>query len=158
MIIEYSEKYKQEVINLLIELQQHLADIDVEGYNILTENYGEQYFEKVLNEVILFQGKMFLYNHNDKILGLVAGVINNDAETTLGFCAPKRGRVTELIVSKNARGRGIGEKLLSHVENHLYSVGCKDVLLSLFAYNESAKGFYEKMGYHARLITMIKSK
>ena len=38
MIIEYDGKYDKDIINLFIELQRHIADLDREGYNILTDN------------------------------------------------------------------------------------------------------------------------
>ena len=54
----------------------------------------------------------FLYKENEKIIGLVAGIINNDEITTFDFNAPKRGRITELVVDKNYRGKGIAKVLL----------------------------------------------
>ena len=60
------------------------------------------------------------------------------------------------MVSKTARGQGIGDKLITKMEEHFKQVGCKDVLLAVFAFNERAKSFYEKHGYMARMITMSK--
>ena len=41
-------------------------------------------------------------------------------------------------------------------EDYLKSVGCKDILLGVFAYNENAIKFYEKNGYHIRMLDMTK--
>ena len=43
MIIEYSSQYDEDVKDLLVELQYYIASIDKEKYNILTENYREEY-------------------------------------------------------------------------------------------------------------------
>ena len=83
-------------------------------------------------------------------------MINNDALNTYDFKAPKRGRISELIVSKNCRSEGIGKKLLKAMEEHLKALGCQDILIEVFGYNERAIQFYEKMGYHTSMIEVIK--
>ena len=50
-IIDYSSKYDEDIKNLLVELQEHIVEIDREKYNILTLDYREKYFEKTINEV-----------------------------------------------------------------------------------------------------------
>ena len=59
-IIEYEEKYAQEVKDLLVELQEHIVNIDVEKYNIITPQYRETYFTKTLDEVKKYCLKTFL--------------------------------------------------------------------------------------------------
>ena len=156
MIIEYEEKYAQEVKDLLVELQEHIVNIDVEKYNIITPQYREIYFTKTLDEVKKYDGKIFLYKENDRIVGLIIGIMNLDAEVTYDFNAPKRGRISELIVSKKCRSKGIGQKLLKAMEEYLKTCGCQDILIEVFGYNERAIQFYEKMGYHTRMIEMTK--
>ena len=157
MIIEYNKKYNEDIKNLLEELQVYIASIDEEGYNVVTREYKEQYFLKTMKEVKKYKGKILLYEENNKIVGLVIGLINNEEIDTYDFVAPKRGRISELVVSASSRSTGIGTKLLSSMEEYLYSVGCKDILLGVFAYNETAKNFYKKHGYHPRTIEMTKS-
>ena len=157
MIIEYNKQYDENVKDLLVELQEHIQSIDIEGYNILTKDYRELYFQKIINEVNKCNGKILLYKENSKIVGLIVGLINNDNEETYEFIVPRRGRITELIVSKNIRSKGIGTMLLKSMEDYLKSIGCEDVLLGVFAYNDNAINFYEKNGYHMRMIDMIKT-
>ena len=157
MIIEYDKKYDEHIKDLLVELQEHIQNIDLEGYNILTDEFRESYFLKTMDEIKKCNGKILIYKEENNIVGLVIGLINNDAEETYEFKAPKRGRITELIVSKNNRSSGIGTKLLNAMENDLKSIGCKDILLGVFAYNESAIKFYEKNGYHVRMTDMTKT-
>ena len=97
-----------------------------------------------------------MYRENKKIIGLIVGVINNEETSEYDFQAPKRGRITELIVSKNCRAKGYGKILLNYMEKYLIESGCKDILLEVFGYNENAIKFYEKNGYHTRLIDMTK--
>ena len=51
MIIEYDSKYDEQIKDLLVQLQQYLADMDKEGYNIVGDGYRDKYFEKTLEEV-----------------------------------------------------------------------------------------------------------
>ena len=156
MIIEYNEKYKEEVKNLLVELQEYIVSIDKEKYNIITKEYRDIYFNKTMEDINKYEGKMYLYKDNNKIIGLIVGLINNLEESTYDFKCPKRGRITELVVSKHYRKSGVGSILLHSMEDYLKSVGCKDILLGVFAYNENAIKFYEKNGYHIRMLDMTK--
>lgn len=156
MIIEYDEKYKEEVKDLLVELQEYIVSIDKEKYNIITKEYRGNYFNKTMDEIYEYEGKMYLYKDNNKIIGLIVGLINNLEECTYDFKSPKRGRITELVVSKYHRTNGVGSILLHSMEEYLKSVGCKDILLGVFAYNETALKFYEKNGYHIRMLDMTK--
>ena len=157
MVLEYDEKYEDDIKDLLVELQEYIQNIDIEGYNILQKNYRKLYFEKVLNDVKNYKGKIFLYEEDNKIVGLVVGIVNNDEIETYDFKAPKRGRITELVISKNVRSKGIGTVLLKYMEDYLKSIGCKDILIGVFAYNDNAVKFYRKNGYHVRMIDMIKT-
>ena len=155
MIVEYDSKYDEDIKDLLVQLQQYLADIDKEKFNIVGDGYREKYFEKTLEEVKKCNGKILLYKDNEKIVGLIVGLINNDETERYDFKAPKRGRITELIVDKEYRGKRIGKQLLDEMTNYLKSIGCEKMLIAVFGYNESAIKFYEKNGYHIRMIDMI---
>lgn len=155
-IIEYSSEHTQAVKNLLTELQEHIADLDNEKYNILTDQFGDKYFEKTIEEVKEHKGKILLSQEDDKITGLIIGIINNEAEDSFCFRAPKRGRITELIVSENFRSQGTGKLLLEKMEEFFKEAGCKDVLLEVFGSNKTAQEFYCSNGYGERTVEMMK--
>lgn len=155
MIIEYESKYDEEIKDLLVQLQQYLADMDKEGYNIVGDEYREKYFEKTIEDVKRYNGKILLYKDNEKIAGLIVGIVNNDETVRYDFRAPKRGRITELVVDKEYRGKGIGKTLLNEMKDYLKSIGCEKVLIAVFGYNESAIKFYKENGFHIRMMDMI---
>lgn len=155
MIIEYDSKYDEQIKSLLVQLQEYLADMDKEGYNIVGNDYREKYFIKTIEEVEKCNGKILLFKENEKIVGLIVGVINNDETERYDFKAPKRGRITELIVDKEYRGKQIGKQLLDAMKEYLKSNKCEKILIAVFGYNESAIKFYERNGYHIRMIDMI---
>ena len=154
MIVEYDSKYDEEIKDLLVQLQQYLADMDIEGYNIVGDGYRDKYFEKTLEEVKKCNGKILLYKDNEKIVGLIVGIINNDNTIRYAFKAPKRGRITELVVDKDYRGKGIGKELLLKMKEHLKSNGCEKMMIAVFGYNESAIKFYKENGFHIRMLDM----
>ncbi len=155
-IIEYSNKYNEDVKDLLVELQEYIAEIDREKYNIVTDEYREKYFEKTMNEVNKYKGKIFLAIEDEKIIGLIVGIINNEEESTYDFKAPKRGRITELVVSKKCRYKGVGSELIHTMEKYFEGTGCKGVLIDVFGYNENAQKFYYRNGYFNRNIEVMK--
>lgn len=59
IIIDYTSKYNEDIKDLLVELQEYIAKIDKEKYNILTSEYREKYFEKTMNEINMREGKIF---------------------------------------------------------------------------------------------------
>ena len=110
-----------------------------------------------LDDVEKNNGKCFLAIENDKAIGLVMGIISEyDKYDYLDYKCPKRGIVTELVISKNYRGCGIGNLLLSKIENYFKDNDCKIIKIDVFAYNDNAIKFYEKNGYHSRMICDIK--
>jgi len=156
MIIRYEQKYKEEVKDLLVELQEYIVSIDKEKYNIITPEYREKYFDKTIEEVNKYQGLILLAKENEKIIGMIIGLINNDETYEYDFKAQKRGRISELIVSKNSRTNGTGRKLLQAMEEHLRATGCQDIIIGVFGYNDLALEFYNKQGYHTRMVELTK--
>lgn len=156
MIIDYDSKYQEEVKSLLMELQEYIVEIDQEHYNVVGKDYKEKSFQKELEEVEKMDGKILLYQINEKIVGCVVGFVNNEEINCYDFKAPKRGRIYDLVVSKEYRLKGYGTILLKAMENYLKSIGCMDILLGVFGYNDSAIRFYEKNGYHTRMVEMTK--
>lgn len=154
-IIEYEEIYQEEVKELLEELQKYMISVDKEGYSTITKDYKEKYFEKIIKEVNAYQGKIFLAI-DKKVVGLIIGLINNEDISTYDLKAPKLGRVTELIVTKEYRNKKIGKQLLKKIEEYFKEVGCKGILLNIFTDNKVAKIFYEKEGYSKRTSELIK--
>ncbi len=155
MIIDYEDKYQEEIKCLLVELQEYIVAIDKEKYNIITPGYKELYFAKTIKEVEENHGKILLAKDDDKIVGLIIGLIE-EPHNEYNFKAPRRGRITELIVSKTCRSKGLGNKLLTAMESHLKSSGCKAILIEVFGYNDLAFNFYSKYGYNTRMYDVIK--
>ena len=155
MIVEYNKKYDEQIKDLLLELQEHLVKLDKEGFNIASEEYREKYFEKTMEAIENNEGKILLYEDKEQIVGLIVGIVNNEKTIRYDFNAPKRGRITELVVNKEYRNKGIGKELLNSMKEYLKSIGCEKILIAVFGYNKGAIKFYKENGYHVRMMDMI---
>ena len=75
----------------------------------------------------------------------------------LVYKCPRRGEITELIVSNKTRNKGIGQLLIDKIEKYFKSVECEYIIVDVFAYNEIGINFYNKRGFRSRMETLIKT-
>ena len=156
-IIEYEEKYLEDVRDLLTELEEYIVSIDKDELDQVHPEYHEKMALVDLNEVDKNNGKCYLATENDKAIGLIMGTIPPyDEYDYLDYGCPKRGIVTELIVTSKIRSKGIGQALIEKIEEYFKLNNCEYVLVDVFAYNENAINFYTKKGYHPRMYADIK--
>lgn len=156
-IIEYEEKYLEDVRDLLTELEEYIVSIDKDNLDRVHPEYREKMAIIDLEEVSQNNGKCYLAVEDDKAIGLIMGCIfPYDKYDYLDYKCPKRGEITELIVANKIRSKGIGQELMNKMEEYFKSVGCEYVIVDVFAYNENAINFYNKKGYHPRMYTDIK--
>lgn len=156
-IVEYEDKYLEDVRDLLVELEEYLVSIDEDHLDQVGADYREKMALIDLEELKENEGKCFLAIENDKAIGLIMGlVVKYDEVDYLDYKCPRKGRITELIVTKKTRSKGVGKELIKTMEDYLKSIGCEYIGIEVFAYNKHAIDFYTKGNYHARCIDMIK--
>ena len=156
-VIEYEDKYLKDVKDLLTELEEYIVSIDKDHLDQVHPEYREKMAVLDLEKVNKNNGKCYLAVENNKAIGLIMGCIfPYDEYDYLDYKCPKRGEITELIVTNKIRSKGIGKKLINKIEKYFKSVGCEYVIVDVFAYNEIGKKFYNKKDYHVRMETMIK--
>lgn len=157
MIIEYEEKYLDDVRDLLVELEEYIVSIDKDNLDIVHPDYKEEMAIVDLEELEKNEGKCYLYIEDGKALALIMGCVRPyDKYDYLDYKCPRAGYITELIVSQKLRSKGIGQKLINKIEEYFKSINCEYVLVDVFAYNNNAFNFYSKKDYHSRMHTMIK--
>lgn len=157
MIIEYNDKYLEDVKDLLVELEKYIISVDKDTLDQLHLEYRNKMAVIDLEEVKSYNGKCYLYIENDKAIGLIMGTIPPyDKYDYLDYKCPKRGKITELIVESKIRGKGIGQQLIDKIEEYFKLENCEYVMVDVFAYNENGIKFYNKKDYHSRMETMIK--
>ena len=156
-IIKYSNKYQEDLKNLLVELQEYIVSIDDWHLNILTPQYRELYFKKTIEECHKRNGVIFIAVENNKAIGMIyGGIIEYDEYDKCDYACPKTGHIEELIVSKNVRHEGLGSKLLNKMEQYFKSLGCEYCHLNVFEPNNIGKNFYAMHNYITRMCNLSK--
>lgn len=156
-IIEYSDKYLEDVKDLLVELEEYILSVDKDELDQLHPEYREKMAKLDLQEVEENEGKCYLAVENGKAIGLIMGtIIKYDEFDYLDYKCPKEGEITELIVTSKVRSNGIGQALMNKMEEYFKSLGCEYILVDVFAYNEKGIKFYDKQGFHPRMHVGIK--
>ena len=151
MIVEYDSKYDEKIKDLLVELQNYLIDIDDWHTQIMLPEYREKCFKMDMDKVKNQDGKIYLDIEDDKVNGLIIGVVEekDEIDKLTNDCA-KTGSVIELIVKNNIRGNGIGKALLEKLEEYFKSIDCKRINIEVFGPNKKGLNFYEKNDYVIR--------
>ena len=156
-IIEYEDKYLEDIKDLLVELEEYIVSIDKDNLDRVHPEYREKMAILDLEDINKYNGKCYLAIENNKAIGLIMGCIfPYDEYDYLDYKCPKRGTITELIVSQKVRSKGIGKKLIKKLEEYFKEQHCEYIIVDVFAYNNNAINFYEKYGYHSRMQTKIK--
>lgn len=156
-IIEYEDRYLNDVKDLLTELEEYIVSIDRDNLDQVHPDYHEKMALLDLDEIKSNNGKCYLAIDNNKTIGLIMGCIfPYDENDYLDYKCPKRGEITELIVTNKTRSKGIGQKLINRMEEYFKSLNCEYVIVDVFGYNDIGKNFYNKNNFHTRMETMIK--
>ena len=156
-IIEYEEKYLEDVKDLLVELEEYILPIDKDNLDQLHPEYRDKMAILDLEEVNNNNGKCYIAVEDDKAIGVIMGTIPSyDEYDYLDYKCPKKGEITELIVSQKVRSKGVGQQLMQKMEEYFKSQNCEYVHIDVFAYNDTAINFYRKQGYHTRMFIDIK--
>ncbi len=156
-IIGYDPRYKEDAEELMVELETYLAAIDGDHLDMLGEGYREKMLAFVLRRMRENDGAAYLAVAGETAVGLIIGeMVRYAPEDHLDYSCPKQGIVTELVVKQEYRGRGIGQTLLRRMEEFFAAKGCEYAHVDVFAYNRAGLRFYEREGYHPRMIGTIK--
>lgn len=116
-IIEYKDKYLEDVKDLLTELEEYIVSIDKDELDHVHPEYHEKMALVDLDEVNKNNGKCYLAIENDTAIGLIMGTIPPYEEYDyLDYKCPKRGIITELIVTSKIRSKGVGQSLMEKME------------------------------------------
>ena len=156
-IVEYEEKYLEDIKKLLTELEEYIVSIDQDNLDQIHSDYYNKKAIIDLEEVNNNDGKCLLAIEENKVIGLIMGIIRKyDEFDYLDYKCPKEGEITELIVTKNTRSKGVGQLLIKNIEEYFKSVNCEYIIVDVFGYNDNALKFYSKQEFHPRMVTCIK--
>ena len=93
-IIEYEEKYLEDVKDLLVELEKYILTIDEDDLDHLHKDYRDKMAIIDLKEAYENEGKCFLAIDDNKVVGLImGGIFPYDEYDYLDYKCPRRGEI-----------------------------------------------------------------
>lgn len=147
-------KAEQRHIPGMIELLKQVGQVHHLGRPDLFRAGAQKYNEADLENLLLDESRPIFIAEED---GMVLGY---------GFCILKVTKgdpvlednmtlyIDDLCVDENCRGKHIGTAIYHHIVDYAKTLGCDSVTLNVWAFNESAKGFYEALGMKPQKIVM----
>jgi ribosomal-protein-alanine N-acetyltransferase len=133
-LIEYEEKYLEDVRYLLVELEEYILTVDEDELDQLHPEYREKMALIDLKDVNENNGKCYLAIEDNKVLGFIQ--IENHLEIT---------DIINIAVDKDYQGKGIGKKLIQYV---IDNTEADKLMLEVKANNDSAINLYKAMGFN----------
>lgn len=130
MIVNIEERHIEELAGLYEELSGKKSDLAKlrEKYRVLKQNSS-----------YILAGEEI----DGKLVGTIMGIECFDLSED---CKPFM-LIDNIVVSKNARGKGIGKCLMRFCENEASERGCSFIILVSAGHRKEAHRFYEKLGY-----------
>jgi ribosomal protein S18 acetylase RimI-like enzyme len=96
---------------------------------------------------------LFVAEQNKKVVGFVhAMIIDTQAIPAL---VPRRYAIVDnLVVKSEFQSRGIGRKLMNKIHEWITTKDAESIELNVYAFNQRAISFYQKLGYDTLSIRM----
>ncbi|MBX0357725.1 GNAT family N-acetyltransferase [Halobacillus sp. Nhm2S1] len=132
----------------LVELQYENSQLHFPNKSIKSD-YAINKIEGMYTFITENKASAFIAIDKNKVIGFI-------------WCYPRvffdeqRVYINSLIVSREYRGKKIGEKLVDSVERYAKSLGAVAVDVSTAAFNTGGLGFYRKRGFEDERVQLVK--
>ena len=147
---QYTEKDAVGVKQCLLVLQNFVNNLEPQ-LMAKGEDVYDSYFEFLVNEVAKKNGKIFVAESNNEIVGFIAFYFTKDE-----YESSKALYISDLVVLEKFRGLGVGSNLLKFADEHAKQQGTKFVKIGALAKNHNAIDLYRKKGFVDYAVTLLK--
>lgn len=154
MIREMETTDLNDLIEMQFELQKYFSEIDKTRDSLPYKSIKDarRYMQKMIDDANTMDGKIFVAEEKDQIIGFIQGVIiehKKSADTfyDLTHNPSKEGWVGLLFVKPEYRGGGTGQQLLDEMKKYFISKNCTSIRLLVLSDNKHAVAVYEKNGF-----------
>lgn len=137
---------KMEDIPAMIRLLRQVGRVHYEGRPDLFRADAQKYDEKALNALLQDKNRpIFVAEEAGCVAGYAFCVIQNVQNDPV-LQDRLSVYIDDLCVEESCRWGGVGKALYAHVLEYARGIGAYNVTLNVWAKNENALKFYEKMG------------
>jgi len=138
----------------MIELLLQVGEVHHRGRPDLFRSGAQKYNEADLEVILSDETRpIFVAEEDGKVFGYGFCILKETHNNPV-LCDHKSLYVDDLCVDENCRGKHIGSKIYARITEYARSIGCDSVTLNVWAFNESALGFYRSLGMQERNIYM----
>jgi ribosomal protein S18 acetylase RimI-like enzyme len=142
-----SEKDIDSLIKLLQEVLEIHANIRPDIFISGTTKYTRSdLLEKLANDE---EPIYVAVDENDDVMGYAFCALRNQPFST-NMVPFKSLYIDDLCVDSNYRGQCIGEQLFEYVKAEAKRLGCYEVTLAVWAGNDGAERFYDRIGFRTK--------
>ena len=144
----------REDIPTLLCLLRQILKVHHEGRPDLFRPRGEKYNEEDLNLLLEDPRRpVYVAREGERVLGYAFCILKETKGNPV-FEDRKTLYLDDLCVEEHCRGCHVGSLLYEHVCREARRLCCHNVELNVWAFNEGALAFYEKMGLRPQKIGM----
>ncbi|MBF1033980.1 MAG: GNAT family N-acetyltransferase [Candidatus Nanosynbacter sp.] len=162
MIREMNINDRKNIDKMQFDLQKYFSEIDKTRDSLPYKSIKDarRYMQKMIDDANTMDGKIFVAEEKDQIIGFIQGVIiehKKGADTfyDLTHNPSKEGWVGLLFVKPEYRGGGTGQQLLDEMKKYFISKNCTSIRLLVLSDNKHAVAVYEKNGFIRHDLEMI---
>ncbi|MCE2687156.1 MAG: GNAT family N-acetyltransferase [Rickettsiales bacterium] len=129
--IEFSSVKEMESVFFLINQSQ--PKLDINSYKVM------------LNEMISKNNyKMVSISYDKKIIAVAGYFV-----MTMLYCG-RYLQISNLVVDKNFRSLGVGEKILKYFDEKALKINCNKIVLDSYIENKKSHNLYYRLGFYVR--------
>ena len=153
MLRQASGKDKEVAIELIHELNVAEAAIQDDRHTDMAA--AAAYYAELMQRLSTRSGKLILADVNSETVGLMGFSIDRDAAYIVAE-RNRHGSVTDLVVRKAWRGKGVGRRLLEEAERLTKEAGLKRLNIGVLHRNTGAAALYREFGFEPYIEILTK--
>ena len=119
------------------------------------ESIADEYMTAMLDECEKYSGQIFVAVHDDEIFGYIT-IHTKHVSDDIDDGPREYGFISDVFVSEEVRGQGVGKMLLEHAQNYAKLKQTKEIMIGVLAANQVAKSLYLQSGFEEFAITLEK--
>jgi ribosomal protein S18 acetylase RimI-like enzyme len=154
----FTEADAERVVALMDDFHDFLVNIDPNGRFRRLPGYGEYALKEEVENIQNDRGVIYVALDGNEMIGFSVAFLQKDFDegALLGVFPAQRGRIEELYIAPEYRGKGVATALMQKMEEFLKGKNCDYIFVGVHAFNQNAHELYKHLGYKDVGIDLMK--